>query len=164
MTTVRFYFLAFILLSLSGFTVQRGCPLIDDPCSNNSDNYSYVDDISITKDNRIKTYIYNANEVYLLVLHFGFQSHIEFAKNEEVQNIILGDSYAWKITPLGNRLFIKPLEKDIRTNMTIITNKRTYEFDIASTELMEGGERDLVYVIKFDYSKNRKNSNYMARY
>ncbi|BDU60381.1 hypothetical protein FLA4_07910 [Candidatus Rickettsia kotlanii] len=157
MTIVRFYFLVFILLS--GFTVQRECPLVDNPC-NSSNNY--VDDLSITKDNRIKTYIYNPNEVYLLVLHFGFQSHIEFAKNEEIQNIILGDAYAWKITPLANRLFIKPLEKDIRTNMTIITNKRIYEFDIASTELMMGNERDLVYVIKFYYPK--KNSNYMARF
>ncbi|AFC72167.1 hypothetical protein ASQ44_05590 [Rickettsia rhipicephali] len=157
MTIVRFYFLVFILLS--GFTVQRECPLVDDTC-NSSNNY--VDDLSITKDNRIKTYIYNPNEVYLLVLHFGFQSHIEFAKNEEIQNIILGDAYAWKITPLANRLFIKPLEKDIRTNMTIITNKRIYEFDIASTELMMGNERDLVYVIKFYYPK--KNSNYMVRF
>ncbi|UZW39055.1 TrbG/VirB9 family P-type conjugative transfer protein [Rickettsia conorii] len=157
MTIVRFYFLVFILLS--GFTVQRECPLVDDPC-NSSNNY--VDDLSITKDNRIKTYIYNPNEVYLLVLHFGFQSHIEFAKNEEIQNIILGDAYAWKITPLANRLFIKPLEKDIRTNMTIITNKRIYEFDIASTELIMGNERDLVYVIKFYYPK--KNSNYMVRF
>ena len=157
MTIVRFYFLVFILLS--GFTVQRECPFVDDPC-NSSNNY--VDDLSITKDNRIKTYIYNPNEVYLLVLHFGFQSHIEFAKNEEIQNIILGDAYAWKITPLANRLFIKPLEKDIRTNMTIITNKRIYEFDIASTELMMGNEGDLVYVIKFYYPK--KNSNYMARF
>ncbi|MFP3120469.1 hypothetical protein GCO76_03005 [Rickettsia sp. R2] len=157
MTIVRFYFLVFILLS--GFTVQRECPLVDDPY-NSSNNY--VDDLSLTKDNRIKTYIYNPNEVYLLVLHFGFQSHIEFAKNEEIQNIILGDAYAWKITPLANRLFIKPLEKDIRTNMTIITNKRIYEFDIASTELMMGNERDLVYVIKFYYPK--KNSNYMARF
>ncbi|WP_341786912.1 TrbG/VirB9 family P-type conjugative transfer protein [Rickettsia endosymbiont of Cantharis rufa] len=158
MTIVRFYFLVLVLLS--GFTIQRECSLVDDSC--NSSNNNYVDDLSITKDNRIKTYIYNPNEVYLLVLHFGFQSHIEFAKNEEIQNIILGDAYAWKITPLANRLFIKPLEKDIRTNMTIITNKRTYEFDIASTELMMGNERDLVYVIKFYYPK--KNSNYMARF
>ncbi|MEY4464110.1 MAG: hypothetical protein RLZZ81_1081 [Pseudomonadota bacterium] len=162
MTIVRFYFLFFIFILLSGFTIQRECPLVDDPCSNNNSSNNYLDDLSITKDNRIKTYIYNPNEVYLLVLHFGFQSHIEFAKNEEIQNIILGDAYAWKITPLANRLFIKPLEKDIRTNMTIITNKRTYEFDIASTELMMGNERDLVYVIKFYYPK--KNSNYMARF
>ncbi len=112
-----------------------------------------LDDLAITTDNRIKTYIHNPNEVYLLVLHFGFQSSIEFAKNEEIQNIVLGESYAWKITPLANRLFIKPLEKNIRTNMTIITNKRTYQFDVVSKELEEGREKDLVYVVRFYYPK-----------
>lgn len=112
-----------------------------------------LDDLVITTDNRIKTYIHNPNEVYLLVLHFGFQSSIEFAKNEEIQNIVLGESYAWKMTPLANRLFIKPLEKNIRTNMTIITNKRTYQFDVVSKELEEGREKDLVYVVRFYYPK-----------
>ncbi len=112
-----------------------------------------LDDLTITTDNRIKTYIHNPNEVYLLVLHFGFQSSIEFAKNEEIQNIVLGESYAWKMTPLANRLFIKPLEKNIRTNMTIITNKRTYQFDVVSKELEEGREKDLVYVVRFYYPK-----------
>jgi len=160
MIIVRFCFLIFALLG--SFITKADCPLVqDDPCNNIN---NYVDDLSITKDNRIQEYIYNPNEIYLLRLHFGFQSHIEFAKNEEVQNIILGDAYAWKLTPIGNRLFIKPLEKYIRTNMTVITNKRTYEFDISSVELVEGGEKDLVYVIKFDYSKNKRSNNYMARY
>lgn len=117
------------------------------------------DDLSITTDNRIKTYIHNPNEVYLLVLHYGFQSSIEFAKNEEVENIVLGESYAWKMTPLGNRLFIKPLEKNIRTNMTIMTNKRTYQFDIVAKELEEGQEKDLVYVVRFYYPKKQSTSS-----
>ena len=131
MIIVRFCFLIFIYLS--GLIANADCPLLEnDPCSNISNNY--LDDLSITRDNRIHTYIYNPNEVYLLKLHFGFQSHIEFAKNEEVQNVILGDTYGWKMDRIGNKLFIKPLEKYIRTNMTIITNKRTYEFDISSFE------------------------------
>jgi type IV secretion system protein VirB9 len=117
--------------------------------------FSSDEDLLITTDNRIKTYIYNPNEVFLLVLHFGFQSHIEFAKNEEIQTINVGDSYAWKITPLANRLFIKPLEKNIRTNMTIITNKRTYQFDIVAKELEDGEEKDLVYVIRFHYPRKK---------
>lgn len=113
------------------------------------------DDIPITTDSRIKTYIYNPNEVYLLVLHFGFQSHIEFDKNEEIQTITLGDSYAWKITPLGNRLFIKPMEKNIRTNMTILTSKRAYQFDIVAKDADDGSEKDLVYLIRFYYPKKK---------
>lgn len=116
------------------------------------------EDIPLTTDSRIKTYIYNANDVYLLPLYFGFQSHVEFAKNEEIQTISLGDSYAWKITPIGNRLFIRPLEKNIITNMTIITNKRTYQFDLVAKEFEEGMEKDLVYLIKFEYPKKSRSS------
>lgn len=122
--------------------------------------WAYSDeDTPITYDNRIKTYIYNPNEVFLVVVHSGFQSHIEFAKGEEINTISMGDSYAWKVTPLGNRLFIKPLEKNIRTNMTILTNKRTYQFDIVARELDGDDDQDLVYVIRFHYpNKNRGRS------
>ncbi len=117
---------------------------------------SFADeDLSITTDSRIKTYVYSPNEVYLLVVHSGFQSQIEFAKGEEIHTISLGDSYAWKITPLGNRLFVKPLEKNIRTNMTILTNKRTYQFDIVARELDGDDDKDLVYVLRF-YYPNKK--------
>ncbi|GAB4171130.1 MAG: hypothetical protein Tsb006_8160 [Rickettsiaceae bacterium] len=122
-------------------------------CSGNS---ALSDDMPLTTDSRIKTYSFSPNDVYLLVLHYGFQSHIEFAKNETIETITLGDSYAWKITPLGNRLFIKPLERDIRTNMTVITDKRTYQFDIVAKELESGNEKDLVYVIRFQYPKKSR--------
>ncbi|RTK93107.1 MAG: hypothetical protein EKK61_01710 [Rickettsiales bacterium] len=119
------------------------------------DREQIYDDPIIT-DSRIKTYIYSPNDIYLLVLHYGFQSHIEFAKNESIETITLGDSYAWKITPLGNKLFIKPLERNIRTNMTIITNKKTYQFDIIAQELESGNEKDLVYVVRFQYPKKTR--------
>ncbi len=134
---VKFFLIISVLLSVSIFAMDEDYP--------------------ITTDNRIKTYIYSPNEVFLLVLHYGFQSSIEFGKNEEIQNINLGDSYAWKISPLGNRLFIKPMEKNIRTNMTIITNKNTYQFDIVAKELEDGEEKDLVYVVRFVYPKSHSN-------
>lgn len=114
------------------------------------------DDLYLTTDSRIKTYVYNPNDVYLLPLHYGFQSHIEFAKGEEINTISMGDSYAWKVNPLGHRLFIKALEKNIRTNMTIITNKRTYQFDLVSMDYEEGNEPELVYQVKFYYPKLSK--------
>lgn len=117
---------------------------------------SATSDYELTTDSRIKTYQYNPNDIYLLVLHYGFQSHIEFAKNESIETITLGDSYAWKITPIGNRLFIKPMERNIRTNMTIITNKHTYQFDIVAKELEMGDEKDLVYVVRFNYPKKSR--------
>lgn len=107
--------------------------------------------VPITTDNRIKTYVYNENEVFLLVIHYGYQSNIEFANGEEVETISIGDSYAWKVTPVGRRLFIKPLEENIHTNMTVITNKRTYQFDVMSKLPDENIDNELVYVVRFYY-------------
>jgi len=134
--------------------VVRICLVILVLLSNNC--LAHQDNQGIATDSRIKTYSYSQNDIYLLVLHYGFQSHIEFAKNESIETITLGDSYAWKITPIGNRLFIKPMERNIRTNMTIITNKRTYQFDIVAKELESGDEKDLVYVIRFQYPKKSR--------
>ena len=124
-------------------------------CSSTVGN-AYSGEEPLTTDRRIKTYVYSPNEVFLLVLHYGFQSHIEFGKNETIETITLGDSFAWKITPLDNRLFIKPMERNIRTNMTIITNKKTYQFDLVSKELESGDEKDLVYVVRFQYPKKSR--------
>lgn len=120
-------------------------------CSSYAGKY----EMPLTTDNRIKTYIYSPNEIFLMVLQYGFQSHIEFAQGEEVQTISLGDAYAWEVTPLANRLFIKPLVKNIRTNMTIITNQRTYQFDVVSEEIEKGLEKELAYVVRFYYPKNK---------
>ncbi len=111
----------------------------------------HYDDMYITNDYRVKTYVYNPNEVYLLVIHYGFQSYVEFAKGEIIKTITLGDTYSWNINSVDNRLFVKALEKYIQTNMTIITNKRIYQFDLVSKELDEYSDRDLVYVIRFNY-------------
>lgn len=105
----------------------------------------------ITTDNRVKTYIYNENEVYKITIYYGYQTSIEFAKNEEVVTISMGDSYAWKINPIGNRLFMKPLEDDMHTNMTIITNKRAYQFDLFSKKVDNDLNKELVYVMRFYY-------------
>ena len=124
-------------------------------CSSTVGN-AYYGEESLTTDSRIKKYIYSTNEVFLLVLHYGFQSHVEFGKNETIETITLGDAFAWKITPLNNRLFIKPMECNIQTNMTIITNKRTYQFDLVAKELENGSEKDLVYVVRFQYPRKSR--------
>jgi type IV secretion system protein VirB9 len=107
-------------------------------------------DVPIATDSRIKTYVYNQNDVYLVLINTGFQSSIEFEKGEHIKTLSLGDSYSWNMTPIGNRLFIKPMENNVRTNMTIITNLRTYQFDIASKS-EEQNNSDMAYVIRFFY-------------
>lgn len=107
--------------------------------------------IPVTTDSRIKTFVYSENEVFSVTIYYGYQTNIEFSKDEEIHTISMGNSYSWKITPVGRRLFIKALEGGAHTNMTIITTKRTYQFDLYSKSSAEGLDADLAYVIRFFY-------------
>jgi type IV secretion system protein VirB9 len=114
-------------------------------------NASFATDFPITTDRRIQTYVYSENEVFKLVIHYGYQTSIEFAIGEQVKTISMGDNFAWKITPSGNRLFVKPLQENVHTNMTIITNMRTYHFDLFSKAATDLDDNELVYVLRFFY-------------
>lgn len=105
----------------------------------------------ITTDSRIRTLVYNPNEVYELKFYYNYQSFIEFSQDEEIEMISIGESFAWRLTPAGKRIFIRPLEIAAHTNMTIITNKRTYHFDIRSDEFNGKADEDLVYTVRFFY-------------
>jgi type IV secretion system protein VirB9 len=107
----------------------------------------------ITTDSRIRTLVYNPNEVYELKFYYNYQSFIEFAEDEEIEMISIGEAFAWRLTPAGKRLFVRPLEIAAHTNMTIITNKRTYHFDIRSDEFNGKADEDLVYTVRFFYPR-----------
>lgn len=106
----------------------------------------------IVTDSRIKTFVYNENEVYTVTTHYGYQSNIELGPNEEIQTLSVGDRVGWQIVPAGRRIFIRAMEEAAHTNMTVVTNKRAYQFDIreAGRAALAAGE-ELVYVVRFYY-------------
>jgi type IV secretion system protein VirB9 len=106
----------------------------------------------ITSDSRIKTFVYNPNEVFGVTTHYGYQSNIEFGPKEVIDTISVGDRVAWQITPAGGRLFIRAMEENARTNMTVVTNFRAYQFDLrSSTADAVFGSAELTYVVRFFY-------------
>lgn len=104
----------------------------------------------IDADNRIKTLVYNENAVFPIVTEPGYQLSIEFHPKEEILAVSMGESSAWRVTPAGTRLFIKPLIGDITTNMTVITDERAYQFDLSSYEKKNKARMPL-YVVRFYY-------------
>ncbi len=135
------------------FTIKRfvSCIFVVILSANIKASYCYAQLIPTTTDSRIRTLVYNPNEVYELKFYYGYQSFIEFADNEEIEMISIGEAFAWRITPSGKRLFIRPLEVAAHTNMTIISNKRTYHFDIRSDEYSGKADEELVYTVRFYY-------------
>ncbi|MBR2140867.1 MAG: TrbG/VirB9 family P-type conjugative transfer protein [Rickettsiales bacterium] len=114
-------------------------------------------ELPTTIDSRIKTIIYNPNEVVELTFHYGFQSFIEFEEDEEIQVISLGESFPWKITPVGKRMFIRALQINTNTNMTVITSKRTYMFQLTADSYEGKGDEELIYSVRFFYPDSSNN-------
>lgn len=106
----------------------------------------------ITSDSRIKTFVYNPNEVFSITTHYGYQSNVEFGPKESIETISVGDRVAWQIIPAGRRLFIRSMEENARTNMTVVTNQRAYQFDLRSSSAdAVFGSEELTYVVRFFY-------------
>ena len=102
-------------------------------------------------DSRIRVMIYNPDDVFKFIGYYGYQASIELAKDESIVSISMGDTTSWQIVPAGNRIFIKPVEQDATTNMTLITNKRTYFFELYAAETQDIRDPDMVFNVKFIY-------------
>jgi len=102
-------------------------------------------------DKRIRNLVYNESNIYELKFMLGYQSIIEFALDETIETIAVGEPYPWKITPIERRLFIKPTEPGVVTNMTVLTNRRVYYFEISADYPSEDVDSDVIYVARFFY-------------
>lgn len=107
---------------------------------------------SLPADRRIRLLEYDANDIYTITTRTGYQTNIEFNPREEIETISVGDRSYWQIIPSGNRLFIRPLQDDVSTNMTVITSRHSYQFDLASTG---DKSRSITYVARFTYADDR---------
>lgn len=105
----------------------------------------------LATDPRIKVVAYAPNEVIKYTGYYRVQTSWEFAPDEEISTISMGDSTAWMLNPLGNRLFIKPTEQDATTNMTIITNKRVYLIELHAEEPKSIDDKNVTWVMRFIY-------------
>ena len=81
-------------------------------------------------DPRIREVMYDANQVVQIRGHLGFEMAVEFNPDERVENVSIGDSLSWQVTPnrKATMLFIKPMAKTAPTSMTVVTSQRIYTF------------------------------------
>ena len=100
-------------------------------------------------DNRIQTVAYDPDDVVKIVGRPGVQSTIEFASDERIENVAVGNSASWQITPnrRASALFLKPLPRATSTNMTVITDQRVYMFDL----IPRASAGAPVYALRFRY-------------
>ena len=105
-----------------------------------------------TGDARIRTVVYAADEVYRLRGYLGFQIDLEFEGGEAFVGLGAGDVDGLAFAAEGNHLFLKPRAASIDTNLTVLTNRRTYHFEyLASARRTDMPAGEVVYVVRFVY-------------
>ena len=112
-------------------------------------------------EGRSAEFSYSPNHVYTVIGQRAIQTLIQFAEDETIENIALGDAAAWQVTPnkRANMLFIKPLYLNGRTNMTVVTNRRRYLFDLR----IAGPKGHAIYAIQFVYPDDQLAGSLLAR-
>lgn len=85
-------------------------------------------------DPRIRKVVYTPDRVISLVGHFGYLMSIELPAGERIENVAIGDSVAWQVTPnkRGDMLFVKPVDIGQPTNLTVMTAARQYSFELSA--------------------------------
>lgn len=85
-------------------------------------------------DWRLQTFQYEPDVVYRLDVEIGHHIAVTFAAGEQIQSIALGDDTAWRAVPSGrgDMLFVNAGASAPSTNMTVVTDIRTYVFSLST--------------------------------
>ena len=119
---------------------------------------------AIQIDHRVHLMVYQTDAVYKYTGYYRYASVIEFAHDETIQTISMGDSTSWMLNPAGFRLFLKPIEQDATTNMMLITNKHTYLFELHARETDDIDDKDMVFITRFVYTDGESPGQTISNY
>lgn len=98
-------------------------------------------------DQRFRTFSFIPDGIYQLDVQPGFHVAISFAASEQIQTVAMGNDSGWQVQPSGrgDMLFVTAGGGAQPTNMTVITDIRTYIFDIAL------GQDGAPWMVEFEY-------------
>lgn len=108
-------------------------------------------------DPRVRIVDYNPMNVVKLSTFYGVSTHVQFAEGETIKDVAVGDDQAWKVVPRGNHLFIKPQATRADTNITVVTDRRTYQFALVvqprsiKNSSTAWANPDLIFSLTFRY-------------
>ncbi|RWC69647.1 MAG: conjugal transfer protein TrbG [Mesorhizobium sp.] len=118
-------------------------------------------------DGRVTSVVYQPNNVVTVTATYGISTMIIFDEDEKFETISLGDTESWQVAPSekGNILFVKPVAKNVTTNMNVVTTKRIYFIELHDYA-PEAGHK--VFGVRFVYPEKdlnaalRKEAEYRA--
>jgi type IV secretion system protein VirB9 len=106
-------------------------------------------------DSRIRTTRYDSDQVYRLRGYVGYQIDLEFEPGEAFVGLGAGDIEGLAYSGQDNHLFLKPRAPRVATNLTVLTNRRHYQFDyVVLTRLPSAGDPDVIFALRFTYPES----------
>ena len=103
-------------------------------------------------DPRVRSAAYDANEVYRIRGYVGYQIDLEFETGETFTGIGAGDIEGLSFVGKDNHLFLKPKALKVATNITVLTNRRHYQFDYTALSQRPTADEDVIYALRFTYA------------
>ena len=109
--------------------------------------------LSVQTDSRIVTLDYDEGSVVRLEGCVNFQTMITFGKGEHIENVGLGDSSQWQVMPnkRADLLFVKPITAKAYSNMTVVSDKHTYNFELRAAPEDACDHGRAIYELRFNY-------------
>jgi type IV secretion system protein VirB9 len=104
-------------------------------------------------DHGLLVFDYDPDRIVMLQGHLGYQMMIAFGADERIENVSIGDSLGWQVTPnrAATILFVKPIARHAATNMNVVTSKRLYSFDLRAGEARGPTDPAIIYRVSFRY-------------
>ena len=81
-------------------------------------------------DVRIRYVNYNLKDVVQVDTVVGITTHIAIEEGEQYLTHAFGDPKAWEFTYKANHYFIRPIAQFADSNLTLVTDRRTYYFKL----------------------------------
>lgn len=108
----------------------------------------------VRMDERIRLVTYDPDAVIRLQGAYGYTLAVEFAADEKILTMSLGDSVAWQAVPRENVLFLKPHEDKAETNLLVQTTRRSYTFNLQAFQPFGLSDGRLTYRVRFRYPQD----------
>lgn len=101
----------------------------------------------------IRNVDYDPDAVISLTGCFGFQTTVEFAAGEHIENVGLGAASRWLLVPnrRADTLFVEPASPSSHTNMTVVTDRHRYYFDLVARDSEACRRGAVVYGLRLRY-------------
>lgn len=107
-------------------------------------------------DSRFKSFPYIENGVYEVIALYDNTTYIEFESNEVVASITNPKEDFWQTLPQKNKLFFRPIASNADTQITVMTNKRIYFFEMYAKEPKSSFDGDYTFYYQFTYPNSEE--------